>query len=199
MYMSQYSDIIFPLKILTVILLIFRMFYWTLSEIHAGKVMPKTKKISWQGRVFRVISNLVVLFICLQLLSLDLLNFRGSIFIPVFGFILSLIAFFLAISARKQLGANWVDASEYQIKNNQELITTGIYRYIRHPIYTAIFLSIIGAELVAQSYLVVFFFLTLPIIGSWQAKREENLLTQQFGQKYIDYLSTSYRFISRLL
>ncbi|MBI5452967.1 isoprenylcysteine carboxylmethyltransferase family protein [Candidatus Gottesmanbacteria bacterium] len=97
----------------------------------------------------------------------------------------------ISVSARRVLGTNWAHAAEYQIKKDHELVTSGIYKYIRNPIYTGLVIAITGAELVAKSYLFIFF----ALFGFWvayiQAKREEKILQEHFGKEYSDYMKKS--------
>ena len=69
---------------------------------------------------------------------------------------------------------------------NHTLITTGAYRYIRHPIYFGTNILLIGAELVAGSYIFIFYCL-LFLYDYYSARQEEQLLVQHFGKAYEDY------------
>jgi protein-S-isoprenylcysteine O-methyltransferase Ste14 len=190
----------FLLRILTILLFLAREFYWFISEQIANREKPKTphrgiKLYLWLRRLaFPVIQ--IILF--LQLLDWQLFPFSKELFITqVIGFVLVLIGIGMAITARKELGINWVPGAEYQIKNKQELVTTGIYKYIRHPIYFSAVLSFTGGELVAQSYLVIIGFVFL-IRGYWQARLEEELLVKHFGSEYKNYIKRSKMFIPLL-
>jgi protein-S-isoprenylcysteine O-methyltransferase Ste14 len=83
---------------------------------------------------------------------------------------------------------NWAHGGEYQVKNNQELVTIGIYRYIRHPIYLGVMLAYGGGQIVAGSYLSMVFLVLFTYSSIVQAKKEEKLLLQHFGQEYEDYM-----------
>ncbi|MBI4096811.1 MAG: isoprenylcysteine carboxylmethyltransferase family protein [Candidatus Levybacteria bacterium] len=111
--------------------------------------------------------------------------------IQVIGFCISLIGILIAVAGRKELGANWTHAREYQVKRRHELVETGIYRYIRHPIYTGFAVYLIGAELVAKSWLVIPIVL-IAFSGAYiQGKREEKLLLAHFGKQYKQYMRRS--------
>jgi len=101
------------------------------------------------------------------------------------GVALCAIGVGLAIAARLQLGRNWgMPASR---KENPDLITTGPYRVIRHPIYTGILLAIIGSAM-SESIL---FLLPLLFAGPYffvAARREERLMAEQFPDQYPAYM-----------
>ena len=67
-------------------------------------------------------------------------------------------------------------------------MASGIYRYIRHPIYLGLTLSWIGAEMVVGSYLCVSLF-ALFLVFYIQGKREENnFLRSSFADEYHAYM-----------
>lgn len=99
-----------------------------------------------------------ILFIAQTIPGLTLFPLPESPFVMRLGFVFVLLGLGLAVTARHQLATNWANAWEYQIKEKHELVTHGVYSVIRHPIYTGIVVAVIGAELVAQSYLLFLFF-----------------------------------------
>lgn len=90
-----------------------------------------------------------------------------------------------AIAARRTLSTNW--SSNIDIKKDHELITTGVYSYIRHPIYTEYLLmglaSIIAYQTLAP--LIVFVFACCFLV--FKLKNEEELLTEHFPKEYPAY------------
>jgi protein-S-isoprenylcysteine O-methyltransferase Ste14 len=125
-------------------------------------------------------------------------QFAPNLPVQVSGLAMIVASFIVLVPARRTLGDNWAHAVEYQIKPGQELVTSGIYRYVRHPIYSGLALGIIGVELVAHSYLVFLFIPALALASYLQAQREEELLIKQFGSKYRDYMKHSAMFIPLL-
>lgn len=99
------------------------------------------------------------------------------------GFLLCLAGFAFAIWARLHLGRNW--GQPMTLKAGHELITTGPYRYIRHPIYTGILIAMLGSTLVTPFWVVAFIFLTGYFVYS--ARTEERIMTQQFPDQYPAY------------
>lgn len=172
--------------------------YWRITEQVAEKNIPKTKQegiLFRKQQIRRLILRIAEGIMIFQVIGIRLLSFLSCSFITqVIGFLFVLIGFSLAISARKTLGNNWSHAYEYQVKNKQQLIITGIYSRIRHPIYSGLCMAFIGGELVAQSYLVVIG-LILLIGGYWQARQEEMILSNHFGNAYPIYMKRSKMFI----
>ncbi|HSA83915.1 MAG TPA: isoprenylcysteine carboxylmethyltransferase family protein, partial [Patescibacteria group bacterium] len=133
-----------------------------------------------------------------QVIGIEILPFTPQTGILLFGFFLVVVGFLFSMLGRHSLGTNWAHALEYQIKKKQELVTRGIYRFIRHPIYSGFFLSILGLELVLGSYLsIVVLLIGIPVLNR-QAGMEEKLLEEHFGKKYGAYKERTTRFIPLL-
>ncbi len=78
-------------------------------------------------------------------------------------------------------------------------MTTGLYRYLRHPQYTGIILFTFGWILHWPS---VFTLLLWPLLISayvWLAKKEEQQALEEFGTAYEEYAKRTRRFIPFLV
>ncbi len=171
--------------------------YWFLLSKKAQQEKPKTKKTNFFIFFLRATSNWASLVIIgIQIAGWNVFSISNSyaFLAQMIGFVLLITGFSVSISARNALGANWIHGFEYQIKQKQTLTTTGIYKYIRHPIYIGLFFVLIGAELVAQSLLFLSF-LVMIFPFYIQAKREEKLLINYFGDAYKKYKSRTKMFI----
>lgn len=71
------------------------------------------------------------------------------------GIALYTLGLLLAITARIQLGRNWSDIEKSRVVSGHALVARGVYRYIRHPIYTGDLLLLAGFELALNSWIVV--------------------------------------------
>ena len=95
--------------------------------------------------------------------------------------------------SHSDLGTYW--SVTLELRENHRLITRGVYRYVRHPMYAALFLYSIGQALmipnwiVGPSYLVAFGILFALRIGA-----EERMMLEAFGNEY-----TAYRARTKLL
>ncbi|MGA8303818.1 MAG: isoprenylcysteine carboxylmethyltransferase family protein [Thermoplasmata archaeon] len=125
-------------------------------------------------------------------------DFPGSWAVQVLGVALSVSGGFLFSRAAQTLGKQLTPA--IQLRKDHQLIQTGPYRYIRHPVYTAIILVALGGAL---------FFLSLPLgiltilllgLAFYRARLEEALLAapEAFGATYREYIARTGRFLPRL-
>jgi protein-S-isoprenylcysteine O-methyltransferase Ste14 len=90
--------------------------------------------------------------------------------------------------SHSDLGTYW--SVTLELRENHRLITQGVYRYVRHPMYAAFFLYSIGQALVVPnwlvgpSYLVAFGTLFALRIGA-----EERMMLETFGEEYARYMT----------
>jgi protein-S-isoprenylcysteine O-methyltransferase Ste14 len=90
-----------------------------------------------------------------------------------------------AVWARVHLGTNW--SRSVTVKQNHELITTGPYRLVRHPIYTGLLFGLLGA-VAAEGQVQALIALALISWALWRKLRlEEAWMREQFGESYTDY------------
>ncbi|SRR6266496_4708676 len=94
-----------------------------------------------------------------------------------------------AIWARFYLGQNW--SSVVSVKVGHELIRTGPYAWVRHPIYSGLLLALFGTAL-ARDKAIGMIALPLFWLGFWIKSRfEEQFMRKTFGQEYEEYSSST--------
>lgn len=110
---------------------------------------------------------------------------RQGLVWPYAGVAITGLGIGLAIWARLLLGGNW--SANVTVKESHELIRNGPYRFVRHPIYTGISLAIAGTALAMGEVrgLVALAF----AVAAWRVKWpvEERFMTEQFGDRYVEY------------
>ena len=114
--------------------------------------------------------------------------------IEMIGVVLSIAAVAFAIWARLALGKNWSGAV-ITLKKDHQLITSGPYRFVRHPIYTGYFLATLGTALTIGT--VASYLATLMILIGFliRMNKEEKLMTMQFPTEYPAYKKRSKKLI----
>jgi protein-S-isoprenylcysteine O-methyltransferase Ste14 len=94
------------------------------------------------------------------------------------------------------LGKNWAP-SVSGVRNDTVLVTTGLYGFVRHPIYLGIFISLSTLALMVANLLVLLPTLALLIVH-YASIDEEVILTDRFGNEYREYKKRTPRFIPKL-
>ena len=111
------------------------------------------------------------------------------------GAALCIVGLAFAIWARVALGRNWgMPMTQHE---NPELVTSGPYRFVRHPIYTGLSAMMIGTALVHP-------WAALPCVGMvaytvYSARREERDMEQRFPGTYAEYKRRSKMLVPFLL
>ncbi len=141
--------------------------------------------------------------------ALDLLSFAGTEVVPLvyiftpwldfanyelpaaLGWIGALVfaaGLYLLWRAHADLGRNWSPTVE--IAQGQSLVTAGVYRYIRHPIYAALWLFGLAQALLLWNWIAGLAGLVCFIpVYYIRVPREEQMMLDHFGQEYRAYMS----------
>ena len=103
----------------------------------------------------------------------------------------------LFIWSHKALGSNWSPILE--IRKGHTLVTDGPYRFIRHPMYAAIFLIGIGVSLLSANWIVALSYM-MPTASLYlvRVSDEEEMMIGQFGDEYRQFMTRTGRLISKL-
>jgi len=101
------------------------------------------------------------------------------------GAAVTIAGLLFAVWAREHLGSNW--SRSVTIKQGHELITTGPYAVVRHPIYTGILTGFLGMA-IAISQVRGFIVFVLIFLVFWvKLRMEEQWMRSQFGEAYATY------------
>jgi protein-S-isoprenylcysteine O-methyltransferase Ste14 len=111
------------------------------------------------------------------------------------GLIMALFAVPMGVSVFRNIGRNITDTVE--TRAHHELVTTGIYRYIRHPLYTTGFLLFFGLGLFSALWPVLLLSLVVLITLSVRTVKEEERLIAEFGDRYRTYMANTGKFIPK--
>jgi protein-S-isoprenylcysteine O-methyltransferase Ste14 len=171
---------------------------WVVTALRAKRTRTTE---SFGGQLpYRVLTAIGVLLVFDNRLT------HGVLAAPIFpwrsalydiGAALTVLGILFAFYARFHLGRNW--SGNVTIKTDHELIRTGPYARIRHPIYTGILLAIMGSGLATDTWRAVLGF-GLVVAGFWlKARREEALLEREFGVTFAEHIRATGMFLPRVL
>jgi protein-S-isoprenylcysteine O-methyltransferase Ste14 len=159
---------------------------WAASALTAKK---KARAESVRSRVIHIAAMAVVFTLLFNpRIGFGLLGRRfvpeGSA-ISYTGFAITIAGVLLAAFARLCLGGNW--SAVVAIKDDHQLVRSGPYAVVRHPIYSGLLLAILGTAIaIGEWRCLVALILAIPAF--WQkARLEEQFLVQRFGAEYAQY------------
>jgi protein-S-isoprenylcysteine O-methyltransferase Ste14 len=101
------------------------------------------------------------------------------------GAALTCLGLAFSIWARQHIGRYW--SGSVSIRADHQLIRTGPYSLIRHPIYTGILVGLAGTLLADGHYAAIVAFLIVLAGLTWKALREEHLLAGEFGPAFEEH------------
>lgn len=155
----------------------------------------------WQRQIMvrLVLFIIVVILIRLGAFGNDMAFFQtpsvatltGKI-LGVIGLILCAAGVSLAIWARVYLGRNW--GMPMTLRQEHELVTSGPYRFVRHPIYSGFFLAAFGSIFTSGAVWLVILLL-VGIYFAYSATVEEKNMAAQFPDTYPEYRKRTKMFI----
>ncbi len=156
--------------------------YWLISAIGVKKALRRTP---WRrGAGIRVLLVIAAVLLTRLLRTQRLVVHSSNLALHIVGLALCVVGLAFAVWARLHLGRNW--GTPMSLKEGHELVTTGPYRFVRHPIYTGILLAILGSSLVAGTVWLLFFVIICAFFV-YSARTEEKLMMEQFPDMYPAY------------
>ncbi len=117
--------------------------------------------------------------------------------VGMIGLIICISGALLTCWSRYLLGPNW--SATVQLKENHELIKSGPYSYVRHPIYTGFLLLFIGNTLIVGDYRGIIAIAIVFISFLRKLKLEEKWLKIHFGENYVNYMKDTKAIIPWIL
>jgi protein-S-isoprenylcysteine O-methyltransferase Ste14 len=158
--------------------------YWGVSAFSAKKTVGGM----WRWFGIRVAILVIVLLVvgksAANSPAIHTLKTAPNHLAGIIGVIITALGIAFAVWARKNLGANW--GMPMTVKENPELVTSGPYNYVRHPIYTGVLLAILGSAFIAGPFWIVIFIVACGYF-TYSALREEKNMIAKFPDTYPAY------------
>lgn len=169
---------------------------WAIGALSVKRDVVGGGFSTWWARGFllRLLIAFAVVFIALRI-STGSAHYSGTplefkplfALTPLFGWIaavLTMCGVGIAIWARVYLGRNWSGAPS--VKEDHELVTSGPYAYVRHPIYTGVILAALGSAATGTVF-GIGTLIAATVIFLLRIKKEEQIMTSLFPEEYPKY------------
>ena len=166
--------------------------YWTVASRNSAQTQQSETKVS-------TVFHQVILNLALVLLFWPVQGLKGWFLPQRFHFLVAVGAtiqagfILLAVWARRHLGSNW--AAEVRIGVGHQLVRTGPYRLLRHPIYTAMLGMFLGTAIASSQYHALLGLAILVAAYLRKTRMEEEILSQTFGVDYDSYRRESWALV----
>jgi protein-S-isoprenylcysteine O-methyltransferase Ste14 len=115
----------------------------------------------------------------------------------VSGSVCFVVGLWLFYRSHADLGTNW--SITLQIRDQHRLITHGVYRRVRHPMYTALLIYSIGQLLALPNWIAgPSSLFTFGILLAFRLPAEERMMREEFGADYVAYMAKTKRLVPGL-
>ena len=160
----------------------------------------KIQKKSTLELIFLVLNGIAMLIPILYVFStvLDFANYSLPNWLAWTGIVLFALAIWLLWRSHHDLGKNWTVTVALHYEH--ELITSGVYKYMRHPMYSAHLLWAIAQIMILHNWIAGYSFLIAQIpFYLIRIKNEEAMMIEQFGAAYKAYMEKTGRLFPKLI
>ena len=191
--------------IIVFILMAFIRIYYYRKVRQSGESVSIGKEAREREGKLSMILRLTLFFSMIPLLMLYVINpYWMTWFMLSFptwsrwiGVGLGIVSLLLLVWVQQSLGKHW--STDLQLRKQHTLVTSGPYRLVRHPMYTAIFTLLIAFSLVSANWLIVLPCIVGFVVIYARINKEETMMIEQFGDKYRDYMKHTGRLLPRLI
>jgi len=109
----------------------------------------------------------------------------------VVGALSFIVGLIITVNAQMTLKLNY--SSTLKIREGHQLITHGIYKYVRHPVYSGVILRAFAIPIYATSLLGFLFALMAIPLFNYRIGVEEKMLIEEFGDEYLEYTKAAWK------
>jgi len=110
------------------------------------------------------------------------------------GLFFAIAALIMFQLTHQALGRNW--SVSLDVRESHQLVTDGIYRKVRHPMYSAFWLWAVAQALLLPNWVAGFSGIVgFGILFFGRIAREERMMLEAFGDRYREYMARTYRVI----
>jgi protein-S-isoprenylcysteine O-methyltransferase Ste14 len=128
---------------------------------------------------------------------LSFADYSSPLWVGLIGVVVLLLGNWVFWKSHKDLGTNWSPTLE--IREKHTLVTHGIYRRIRHPMYLSIWLLVIAQTMILPNYIAGFSgVVPFALLYFLRVPKEERMMREEFGESYDEYLLGTGRILPRL-
>jgi protein-S-isoprenylcysteine O-methyltransferase Ste14 len=103
----------------------------------------------------------------------------------------------LLVWVHHTLGKHW--STSVQLQEGHTLVTSGPYRWVRHPMYTVLFAFFAGVSLISALWLIVPLAVGSILMLYTRIDKEEAMMIEQFGDAYRAYMRRTGRLLPSLI
>jgi protein-S-isoprenylcysteine O-methyltransferase Ste14 len=167
---------------------------------HRSRTVPVVKSRKGTLEIVLLTIAWIAFFVPLIWVATPLLAFADYPLHPiplVIGALCLVLGLWLFYRSHADLGTNW--SISLEVREKHQLITNGVYGWVRHPMYLALLLYSVGQALVVPNWLAgPSYGVAMVLLFALRVGPEERMLLEEFGNDYEAYRATTRRLIPGL-
>lgn len=194
--------------ILTVILFLGYLILWSIKRkellksdgIDVNVIFKATRPIQkYFGVLEKAMTISIILIILIHtffknsFITTNYIDLLDNQSIKLLGFFIGFLGLSICRIAQVTIGKSWRVGIDEKAKPG--LITNGIYKYMRNPTYTGLYLLCTGVWFLNPTFLYSYWILAFFIMMEFQVRCEEEYLESTYGNDYIEYCNRTKRYI----
>jgi protein-S-isoprenylcysteine O-methyltransferase Ste14 len=185
-----------------VFLIGFVVFFW-IRHVFLKRTKGEKKAVSRFNGLEKVLlflmfpPTLVLPLLYLFTPLLAFADYRLPAFVPCIGAVVMVTSLWLFWRSHTDLGQNW--SVSLEVREGHQLVTQGVYRLIRHPMYASIWLWAIAQGMLLENWFAGWSM--VPVFAAMyflRTPREEKLMCEFFGEEYRQYMQRTGRLLPRI-
>lgn len=195
-------------SVFVVTLFLLYLVLWKVKQINQIKrtgIDPKVMAISessvqkYMNHLMNVLTVYAVLIIVLHSTQVQVgslfsrIESINSILFDIIGCVTGLVGLSFCLYAQIKMGCSWRVGIDEKVKT--DLITTGVYKYIRNPTYLGLYLLNLGVWLIWPTWTIFLLNLVFILFLDIQVRCEEDYLLKVHGDRFSEYKSGTKRYI----
>lgn len=165
--------------------------YWLLSAF-----AMKRGRVPWSRELLIRVVMVAIVYVLVRVGAFRGHGVNREVWRDALGLVLLVVGLGFALWARVNIGRNW--GSPMTRKDDPELVTSGPYRLVRHPIYSGIVVALVGTA-AAVTWLWLFAAGLAGLYFGYSAIVEERYMTTRFPDAYPAYKRTTKWFVPLVL
>lgn len=176
---------------------------WRVWKRHGQQpwVLPRTDTVEgYVAMAFKCVIASLLVYLALRASGTSSLKFGALHWLenPLaqsFGLVLLACSLILIIVAQAHMGQAWRIGIDHA--NSGALITSGIFRWLRNPVFMGMRLSLLGVFMVDANGVTLALGLAGEILMQVEVRLEEEFLAHRFGEAYRNYIHYTSRWLGR--
>ncbi len=159
------------------------------ARSHKGRLETALLTLAW------VSFFLPLVWVAVPVFALADYTLRPAPFLA--GVVCLAVGLWLFARSHADLGTNW--SVTLEVREGHRLVTQGIYRMVRHPMYSALLLYALGQALVVPNWIVgPFYAVVMSLLFAFRVGPEERMMREEFGKDYETYMERTKRLVPGL-